>query len=136
MIYLPPDMELWLTAWLRRRLDGVRVTNKEPSDVTTPLTKPLVVIRDDGGPQLDMRTFNRSLGVTILAGSKTNDRPANDLARLVYAHLTSPDIIDDTTSPICDINETGCHGPYAVVDDHDYARRYLTVEYTVVGVIQ
>ena len=136
MIYLPPDMELWLTTWLRARLNGVRVTNKEPADLSTPLSQPLVIIRDDGGPQLDMRTFDRSLGVTILAGSKTNDRPANDLARLVYAHLTSPDIIDDTTSPICDITETGCRGPYAVADDHDYARRYLTVEYTVTGTIQ
>ena len=136
MIYLPPDMELWLTTWLRARLNGVRVTNKEPANLSTPLSQPLVIIRDDGGPQLDMRTFDRSLGVTVLAGSKTNDRPANDLARLVYAHLTSPDIIDDATSPVCDTTETGCRGPYGVSDDHDYARRYLTVEYTVVGVIQ
>ncbi|MDN6554097.1 MAG: hypothetical protein L0K48_03840 [Bifidobacterium mongoliense] len=78
MIYLPPDMELWLTTWLRARLNGVRVTNKEPADLSTPLSQPLVIIRDDGGPQLAMRTFDRSLGVTIHAGSKTTDTsPSN-----------------------------------------------------------
>ncbi|MEE8738291.1 MAG: hypothetical protein SOI66_05205 [Bifidobacterium sp.] len=136
MIYLPPDLELWLTTWLRARLHDVRVTNKEPTDLTMPLACPLVVIRDDGGPQLDLRTFDRSIGVTILAGSKTSDKPANDLARLVYAHLTGPDIIADPTSPICDITDPGCNGPTAVTDDHDYARRYLTTEYTVTGSIQ
>jgi hypothetical protein len=136
MIYLPPDMELWLCTWLRSQIADARITNKEPSDLTTPLAKPVIIIRDDGGTQLDMKRFDRSLGVSVLAGSKTADKPANDLARLVYAHLTCYDVIRPVGSPIAAVVESGCNGPYAVADDHDYARRYLTVEYTVVGTIQ
>ena len=135
-LYLPPDMELFLTGWLRSQIPDVRFVNKESENISTPLAKPVVVIRDDSGTKTSYATFDRSIGVSVLAGSKTNDKPANDLARLVYAYLTSEDIVSAQGSPIASIVEGGCNGPYPVQDDQDYARRYLTVEYSTVGSIQ
>lgn len=134
----PPDLELFLTGWLREQLAGEGIqavcTNKEPDTLTTPLPRPLVVVRDDSGAKESPVTFDRSVGVSVLAGSKSNDRLANDLARLVMAILTDPDICEAEGSPIAAVDYDGCNGPYAVTEDHDVARRYLTVEYVVVGI--
>jgi hypothetical protein len=133
MTVLPPDLELYLTQYLRPLLPAARVANKEPGDLATPLKQPVVIVRDDSGPKGSPVTFDRSVGVTVLAGDKTADKTANDLARLVYAHLTDPDICTADGSPVAAVADEGCNGPYAVQDDHDYARRYMTIEYTVVG---
>lgn len=135
-LYLPPDMELFLTGWLRSRIPKVRFTNREPDNLSTPLEQPVVVIRDDSGPATSQVTFDRSIGVSVLAGSKTNDKPANDLARIIYAHLTCDEIVTAPESPVAALIDSGCNGPYPVQDDHDYARRYMTVEYSTVGTIQ
>ena len=132
-LYLPPDLEAIVTGWLRDRIPGIGVGNKEPVKLATPLDKPRVVIRDDSGVRTSMATWDRSVGVSVLAGSRSNDQPANDLARLVYAHLSDPVIADAPGSPIAAILEDGCTGPYAVQDDQDVARRYLTIAYSVTG---
>lgn len=133
----PPDMEAWLIQYLRGELSAegldVQVANKEPAKLATPLKRPLVVIRDDSGSRLDWVTFDRSLGVSVLAGTKANDKKANDLARLVASILGDDAIATAKGSPIAAVEWDGCNGPYAVVEDHDVARRYLTVQYTVVG---
>lgn len=132
-----PDMELWLCTYLRSVLadEGVdaQVSNKEPASLKLPLLKPLVVIRDDSGARLSAVTFDRSIGVSVLAGSKADDQEANDLARVVAAFLTDPAIVEADGSPIAAIDFDGCNGPYAVTETLDVARRYLTVQYTVVG---
>lgn len=137
VLVLAPDMELWLTSYLRATLANlghtVDVGNKEPSTLKTPLACPLVVIRDDSGPRLSQVTFDRSIGVSVLAGSRQNDRPANDLARLVVAILTDDAIITAPGSPIAAVDYDGCNGPYPVQDDQDVARRYATIAYTVMG---
>jgi hypothetical protein len=135
MIVTPPDLELWLCGYLRAVLgSAVEVSNKEPAKLTVPLTRPLVVIRDDSGAKLSPVTFDRSIGVSVLAGSKQNDLPANDLARRVFGILTDdPGILTAAQSPIAAIVDAGCNGPYAVQEDQDVARRYLTVGYTIVG---
>lgn len=136
-LVVAPDLELWLTGYLRDilALDGldVQVSNKEPATLKVPLSKPLVVIRDDSGPRTSHVTFDRSLGVSVLAGSRTNDKPANDLARLVAAVLMDDAIIEATDSPIAAIDWSGCNGPYPVTDELDVARRYMTVQYSVMG---
>ena len=132
-LYLPPDIEDYLTRWLRGRIPDISVGNKEPLKLATPLEKPIVVVRDDSGTRTGLVTWDRSVGVSILAGSKSYDKPANDLARLVYAHLTDDTITDAPGSPIAAILDDGCTGPYAVQDDQDVARRYMTIEYSVTG---
>lgn len=132
-----PDLELFLSGYLRSVLAAeghtVQAGNKEPDTLTVPLSRPLIVVRDDSGPRLSAVTFDRSVGASVLAGTKRNDKPANDLARLVAAILTDEAIIDAPGSPIAAIDFDGCNGPYAVTEPLDVARRYLTVGYTVVG---
>lgn len=133
----PPDLELWLTAYVRlcAAQDGlnVEVTNKEPTRLTVPLLKPLIVLRDDSGARLSHVTFDRSIGASVLAGTKANDKLANDLARWLAGVLFDFDIALAEGSPIAAVDPTGCNGPYAVAEQLDVARRYMTAGYTVVG---
>jgi hypothetical protein len=133
----PPDLELWLTGYVRARAAAesidVAITNKEPAELDLPLEKPLIVIRDDSGARLDWTTFDRSIGASVLAGSTRNDQPANNLARWLAALLFDDDIALVDDSPIAAVEWDGCNGPYAVQESLDVARRYLTAEYTVVG---
>ena len=132
-----PDLELWLTGYVRGVLaaEGVaaQVSNKEPGDLVLPLAKPLVVIRDDSGVRLSHVTYDRSVGVSVLAGTRTDDKLAGDLARLVMAILTDDAIVEAVGSPVAAVDWDGCNGPYPVVEELDVARRYGTVQYTVVG---
>lgn len=133
----PPDLEAWFVALIRTevRAAGVdaEVGNKEPDDLRLPRTRPLIVVRDDSGPRTDWTTFDRSLGFTVLAGTRQNDKPANDIARMVAAvvHDTDLPLIDG--SPIATVNLEGCRGPYAVPEPLDVARRYVTGEYVASG---
>ena len=133
----PPDLEMWLSTYLRAILadEGldVQVSNKEPADLKLPLKKPLVVLRDDSGSRMSHVSFDRSLGVSVLAGSRMNDQPANTLARTVSAILTDDEIILADGSPVAAVEWDGCNGPYPVAESLDVARRYLTIQYTVVG---
>lgn len=133
MVVTPPDLELWLCEHLRRAFPSVETGNKEPESLRLPLARPLIVVRDDSGFRLSHVTFDRAVGVSVLAGTRSNDRQANDLARQVAGVLMDDSIALVNDSPIAAVNWDGCCGPYAVVDKMDVARRYLTVEYTVVG---
>lgn len=132
----PPDIELFLTGYLRERATArgasVDVGNKEPTDLD--LDSPdQIVVRDDGGPRLDWTSFERSVGVSVLAGTRQHDWPANELAREVFTDLTDEAILTWPGSPIASIEWDGCNGPYAVTEQADKARRYMTVQFTVIG---
>lgn len=133
----PPDLEWFLTGYVRSRAAGngldVTVSNKEPADLKLPVQRPVIVLRDDPGSRLSVVTFDRSVGATVLAGTRLNDKPANDLARWLAGVLMDPAIIEAPNSPIASIEWDGCNGPYAVTEALDVARRYQTVQYTVVG---
>ena len=126
---LPPDLELWLTAYLRDALAAegldVEVDSKEPTDLTTPLERPLVVVRDDSGGRTSRVSFSRQVGVSVLAGTRMNDSEARHLSRLVYSIAAG--------SPIAAVISSGCNGPYPVEDAQDVSRRYSTLSYRVVG---
>lgn len=132
-----PDLEMWLVNYVRAMLkaegDDVQVGNKEPTSLSVPLAKPLVVVRDDSGSRRSHVSFDRSVGVSVLAGSRMNDLPANTLARKVMAILSDDAIVEASGSPIAFVEWDGCNGPYPVTEGLDVARRYLTVQYTVVG---
>lgn len=134
---LPPDVEAWLVTYLRSELATagrpVEVGNKEPADLQVPLTRPLVVVRDDAGPKSSPVTFDRSVGVSVLGGSRSDDYSTKDLARLVFAILTEDAICQAPASPFAAVSWDGCNGPYTVPEDHDVTRCYMTVEYTAVG---
>ncbi|MDN3309562.1 hypothetical protein QWJ90_01320 [Microbacterium oryzae] len=135
----PPDLELWLTRYVRAvaATEGktVDVTNKEPADLgqRLPLDRPLIVIRDDSGTRLEWTTFDRSIGASVLGGSKRADQPINDIARWLAAVLFDDAIVLAENSPIASVEWDGCNGPYAVAEELDVARRYMTAQYVVTG---
>lgn len=136
----PPDMMLWLTKYVREVaqteipfVGGIDVTNKEPDTLELPLTRPLIVIRDDSGPQLDLTTYDRSIGASVLWGTKTDDQPCANLARWLAGLLFDTGIVLVVGSPIASVTMDGCNGPYAVTENIDVARQYLTAEYVVTG---
>jgi len=136
MRVLPPDLELWLCTYLRNELNrpgrpSVEVSNKEPGkDYTGP--GPLVVIRCDGGPADDYGQWLWQVGVSVLAGTRQDDQPANDLGRQVMAILTEwPEIATAAGSPVTKVSAIG--GITAIREKQDIARRYMTIEYQVIG---
>lgn len=133
----PPNLMLWLTTYVRSvaaaESKTVAVTNKEPASLTLPLAKPLIVIRDDSGPRLSQVTFDRSVGASVLAGSKLNDSPADELALWLAGVLFDEGIALVDGSPIASVEFDGCNGPYPITESLDVARRYLTAQYKVVG---
>ncbi|MGV9181813.1 hypothetical protein [Arcanobacterium canis] len=134
----PPDLEMYLIGVLRRELAKekytAKVTNKEPDNLQTPLKEPLIVIRDDGGPQLSALTLERGVGVNVLAGTAQYDAPARKLARFVYSILSShDDVALEQASPIVSVNIEGCNGPYNVPETQNVTRMYSTFSYNVVA---
>jgi hypothetical protein len=134
----PPDMELWATKYIRSCLSSlgydVEVSNKEPEDLSAAdMTRPLVVIRDDSGAQESAVTYDRSLGVSVLWGSRQDDKTTGDIARLVMAIMADDGIAEAAGSPVASVERDGCNGPYSVTEQQDLHRKYMTVEYTIVG---
>jgi hypothetical protein len=133
----PPDFELWLTEYVRGVAEAedidVDVDVVEPDDLTVDMERPLIVLRDDTGPRKDLTTFDRSIGATVLGGSKAFPKPVNDIARWLSAVLSDEAIITAPNSPIASVEWDGFNGPYPVTDALDVARRYQTAQYTVVG---
>lgn len=130
---LPPDLEDFLTGYLRAVLE-VETDNKVPYGWDGATT--LITVRDDGGPMTGPTTFDRSVGVTVYAGSRQDVSASKAIARRAFAALTSPTIVWEKGSPIAAVVEGGCNGPYQTTDDHDAAVSYMTVEYSAVGSIE
>jgi len=138
---LPPDLELWATAYARAVLptrtlqlvdtSKVKVSNKEPAEGEFPDL--LVVFRDDGGPMKSIVSGTRTMGISVLAGTRKFDVPARELARLVFAIFTdqSLPLIGGPDCPVVSVD--GSWGPYPVTESQDRTRMYSSVEYTVVG---
>lgn len=132
------DLELFLTGWYRAALAGlaashpvcagVMVTNREPSTGTFPAK--LLVIRDDGGPDTSMLTADRSVGLSVLAGTKENPKDAIDLALIVHA-LRSQIPAVAPGNPVAAVVDS--NGPYPVPESQPRSRRYMTFTLSVVA---
>lgn len=138
---LPPDLELWATQYARQILSSrtlpegivapVDVSNKEPATDAFPAA--LVVFRDDGGGKTSILTGVHSMGVSVLAGTRLNDAPARDLARLLFGVFTdeSLPLLGGPDCPVAAVTDS--FGPYTVAEAQDRTRVYFSVEYSVVG---
>jgi hypothetical protein len=132
-----PDLELWLTGYVKSLAaaegKAADVGNKEPPTLSIPLKKPLIVIRIDPGPRLSHVTFDLSVGASVLAGSKQNDKPAKDLALWLASILHDDELPLVAGSPITSVEWSGCNAPSAVTDQLDVSRQYMTAQYVVIG---
>ncbi|WP_336642337.1 hypothetical protein [Microbacterium sp. MMO-56] len=138
---LPPDLEVWATGYARHILGTralpaeisgeIHIGNKEPT--VDPFPPTAVLFRDDGGGRSSILTGTRSMGVSVLAGTRLYDVPARNLARMLFAVFTdeSLPILGGPACPVVAI--TDFSGPYSVSETQDRTRMYFTVEYTVVG---
>jgi len=138
---VPPDLELFLTGWLRSNItdvDGLQVGHRTPDGYDG--SYPLIVVRDDGGAQsADRVVFDRSVGVNVCGWTRNNPKDCRDLAARVYGLLTcEPDILVGFAegSSVCAVVPDGCNGPYPVTEDASYCSYYMTVEYSAAGIRQ
>lgn len=130
------DLELFLVGWYRTALaarsepyaQGVTVARVEPP--TDDLQLPLLVVRHDGTTDTSFITGEASIGLSVLAGSKRNPKPATDLARLVHA-LASQIPSGAPSNPVAAL--LGRTGPFLVTEDQPVARAYVTVTLAVAG---
>ena len=130
---MPPDIEMFVCSTLRERIrdQNVQIGVTIPADYAGQY--PLIIVRDDGGPVSDTVCFDKSLGITVQAGTRRNSFECRQLARRVFATLTDPRIMVDGQSPVAAIVESGCNGPYAMASDHDTTSCYMTIQYSTVG---
>ena len=120
-----PDVELEVTGYLRANLPTYYAEQVRVSTKYTGLARE-VVIRRDGGGQLDQIRETARLGVNVYATAKT-DQAVSNLARTVVALLVaSPD-----GDPI--VNARMMSGPSPIPESGDLTHRYLTFELTVRG---
>lgn len=130
---VPPDLTRWLIEHLRREFPAARVGNREPPDLAAvlPLRAPLIVVRDDGGPRRDWLLWERSVGVSVLGGSRADASAVDALAREVAGVLWDDGLVLVPGSPVTRVEWAGCTGPLAVAERADVARRYLLAQYVV-----
>lgn len=90
-----------------------------------------VVFRDDGVDDAELGVGDQSVGVSVLAGSKDLPDLAVDLARLVKVIIKRTPRVQPG-NPVAAV--TSFLGPYAVDEASTYARQYMVVSFTVVGI--
>lgn len=135
---LPPDMEMWACKYLRDTLRtrgyDVEVARTESAELeSSTLTRPLIIVRDDSGSQRSLVSYDRSLGVSVLGGTRQDSADTSALARTVMAIMSADAIADAPDSPVAAVQRDGCRGPYSVSEKQDLTRMYMTIEYTVIG---
>ena len=126
-----PDIELFLVTALQNQLDastepvasGVFVGVKKPRTDTNPYPPKTVIIRSDGGADLDHVRRSERVGINIWCPTYGE---ANDLARLVAA------LIRGVTGTEVKNVRIGLH-PTRIDEDGPEEHRYLTAELVVKG---
>ena len=132
-----PNLTQWLAPYIRGEAlaagHTLDVEAKEPAQLRLPLQRPLVVVREDPGSRLNWTTFDCSVGVSVLAGTRLHDLPARELALWLASVLHDDALPLVPGTPIASVEWGGCGGPYGVDEDLDVSRQYLTAQYVVSG---
>lgn len=131
------NLELFLTTWYRAALEArpelvcrdVEVVNREP-EPGKPFPEKLLVISDFGGPDTSILTAERSVGLSVLAGTRENPKDAVDLALIVHALRTQIPAVEPG-NPVTAV--LAANGPYPVPENQPRARRYITLTLGVAG---
>jgi hypothetical protein len=136
---LHTDLEQFLPGWYRNAFaelaeeycQGVQFDRVEPDAASgEPFPARLVVFRDDSGPSDLLGTGERSIGVSVLAGTKEDPTEAKQIALMVHALAPRLPAVE-AGNPITALR--GRNGPYAVAENQPRARQYLTLTLAVAG---
>lgn len=123
-VVLFPDVELWLTNYLRGELEeaDVFVSTKRQDRARW------VWVRRDGGPQLDL--VREAARVTINVGATDpTGKAVNDLAQLVRALVVACPDGDPVARAVC------LSGPSPIDDPTGQPRRVMSFELITIGQI-
>lgn len=104
--------------------EDVHVSTIKPAPDFTPYPSKMVVVRGDGGPQLDWVRKLERVGITIWADTYAE---ASDLARLLEALLK--EMTGDEIKLV-----TIVLSPVRVAEESPAECRYLTIEVTTKGI--
>jgi hypothetical protein len=135
---LHTDLEAFLPGWYRAAFaeraeaycQDVQFDRVESDPTSGPFPARLVVFRDDSGQVDPLITAERSVGVSVLAGTKEDPAEAKAIALMVLA--LAPRIPGlETGNPVTAFR--GAFGPYAVTENQPRARQYLTLTLAVAG---
>lgn len=136
---LHADLEEFLPAWYRAAFEDraedycqdVQFDRVEPDAATgEPFPARLVVFRDDSGPVGLLGTAERSVGVSILAGTKEDPTEAKQIALMVLALAPLIPAVEPG-NPVSALR--AATGPFAVAENQPRARQYLTLTLAVAG---
>ena len=136
-VVTPPDVERWACRYLADQLadiPGLICDNAEPDDYRGDY--PLVIVNDVPGALTGRVTYDWTIGITLRWGSRQDVHASKALAARILGIMTQdPEIMLAPGSPIAEIIDGGTSGPTLVTEDHDVARYYTTIDYTVAGEI-
>lgn len=108
----------------------LEVDDHVPENLTAPLSKPSIFVRDDGATPTSQVTFQWSGGITVYANTRED---AKAIAHRLYGHLTDDALAALPGSPVAAVDRDAFLGPYAVPDAQPMAVWYFTVGYLAVG---
>lgn len=130
-----PDLELWLTHYLRDTLDypDLQIDIRKPEDYSGKY--PLLTIRDDGGLQDEFTRFTHDIAINVYAGNKSNPQMCKRIANEAYARLTDFNALYTyPQSPILTVNKEDCTTPHAITSTPNIAHYYFVVALATVCV--
>jgi len=133
-----PDPNVFFTSWFRARLaarpepycSGFSVDINEPGP-NKPFPPRLLVVRSDGMTRTSFATAEITLGLSILAGTTDSPKDAIDAALMVLALAEQLPAVEPG-NPVTALIEA--NGPFAVDEEQDRARQYLTLDLALAGI--
>lgn len=121
-----PDVELWAVGKIRAALTARGITARVSTSYRGDAAE--VVVRRDGGPQLDRVRESARLGVNVYRKGDPHDQGINDLAALVSAILR-----DSADATVPRVRQTSGAAP--ISEAEGTRRRYMTFELTTRGAV-
>lgn len=121
-----PDVELWAVGKIRAGLAARGITARVSTSYRGDAAE--VVVRRDGGPQLDRVRESARLGVNVYRKGDPHDQGVNDLAALVSAILR-----DSADATVPRVRQASGASP--IPEAEGTRRRYLTFELTSRGAV-
>lgn len=126
-----PDAALWIRERAIERFPECDVDRDAPPGRIVDLERPLILFYSQDAYRLNDASWSEVIGFRVLAGSREDPGPAEAVGRAVEAWLWTL----ARPGPGCPVAAvTDSNGPSMVVDEHETAVLYGTVEMVIAGV--